>query len=189
VPPEELGSPAGHHRARDYARYKRYERENMSLDSEPHDAAHARYTNETQGMKRGQNMDQGLVRVSMRDLHKPDMLYTIYLGRQQKKVHCVLSLPTRSALAPPPSDPSPSPPISGGRPPSLALSCGSLFSSPHPISSTPCLSPPPRPLKVSSPAPTSSLASYSPLAGSHRLPRLLTAPQTHSRACQPTAAR
>jgi len=64
------------------------------------------------------------------------------------------SLPTRSALLPPPSDPSPSPPISGGRPPSLALLCGSLLSSPHPISSTPCLSPPPRPLIVRSRAPT-----------------------------------
>jgi len=37
VPPEELGSRAGHHGGRDYARYKRYERENPSLDSETHD--------------------------------------------------------------------------------------------------------------------------------------------------------
>jgi len=80
VPPEELGSRAGHHRARDYARYERYERENPSLDSETHDAAHARYTNETHGIKRGQNVFQGLVRVSTPDLHKPDMLHTIYLG-------------------------------------------------------------------------------------------------------------
>jgi len=36
IPPEELGSRAGHHRARDYARYERYERENPSLDSETH---------------------------------------------------------------------------------------------------------------------------------------------------------
>jgi len=63
VPPEELGSRAGHQRARDYARYERYERENRSLDSETHDPAHARYTNETHGIKRGQNIFQGLVRV------------------------------------------------------------------------------------------------------------------------------
>jgi len=80
VPPEELGSQVGHHRARDYARYECYERENPSLDSVTHDAAHARYTNETQGFKRAKNVFQGLVRVSTRDLHKPDMLHTIYLG-------------------------------------------------------------------------------------------------------------
>jgi len=54
VPPEELGDRAGHDCARDYARYKRYEEENASLDSVTHDAAHARYTNETRGVKRGQ---------------------------------------------------------------------------------------------------------------------------------------
>jgi len=80
VHPEELGSPAGHHRARDYARYERYERENPSLDSETHDAAHARNTHETHSIKRGQNVFQELVRVSMPDLHKPDMLHTLYLG-------------------------------------------------------------------------------------------------------------
>jgi len=69
VPPEELGSRAGYHRARDYTRYQRYERENPSLDSETHDGAHARYTNETHGIKRGQNLFQGLVRVSTPDLH------------------------------------------------------------------------------------------------------------------------
>jgi len=80
VPPEELGSRAGHHRARDYARYECYERENPYLDSETQDAAHTRYTNETHGMKRGQNIFQGPVRVSTPDLHRPDMLHTIYLG-------------------------------------------------------------------------------------------------------------
>ena len=45
VPAEELGSRAGHHRARDYARYQRYECENQSLDSVTHDATHARYMN------------------------------------------------------------------------------------------------------------------------------------------------
>jgi len=80
VPPEELGSRAGHYGARDYARYERYERESPSLDSETRDAAHARYTNETHGIKRGQKVFQGLVSVSTPDLHKPDMLNTIYLG-------------------------------------------------------------------------------------------------------------
>jgi len=80
VPLEELGSRAGHHRAGDYARYKRYKRENPSLDSETHNAAHARYTRETQGIKRGQNVLQGLVRVSTPALHKPNILHTIYLG-------------------------------------------------------------------------------------------------------------
>jgi len=80
VPPEELGSRPDHHRARDYARYEHYECENPSLDSETHDAAHPRYTNETPGIKRGQNVFQGLVRVSTPDLHKPDMLHRICLG-------------------------------------------------------------------------------------------------------------
>jgi len=80
VPPEELGSRAGHHRARDYTRYERYERESPSLCSATHDAAHARYTNQTHGIKRGQKAFQRLVRVSTPDLHKPDMLHTIYLG-------------------------------------------------------------------------------------------------------------
>jgi len=79
VPPEAL-SRAGHHRARDYARYERYERENRSLDSETYDAAHARYTNETHGIKRGQMVVQRLVRVWTPDLHKPDMRQTIDLG-------------------------------------------------------------------------------------------------------------
>ena len=37
VPPEELGRQAGHHGARDYERYERHKRENLSLDSETHD--------------------------------------------------------------------------------------------------------------------------------------------------------
>jgi len=53
VPPEELGSRAGHHRARDYARYERYEHENPSRDSETHDAAPSHYWNETQVSRRG----------------------------------------------------------------------------------------------------------------------------------------
>ena len=64
------------------------------------------------------------------------------------------SLPIRSALPPLPTDPSLSSPISGGPPPSFALSCSSQLSPPHPLSSTPCLSPPPRPLTVGPRAPT-----------------------------------
>ena len=80
VPPEELGSGANDLRPRDYARYERYEYENPALDSETHDAARARYTNATHGIKRWQNVFQALARVSRPDLHKPDMLHTIYLG-------------------------------------------------------------------------------------------------------------
>jgi len=47
VPLQELGRQAGHHRARDYTTYERYKGENLSLYSKTHDAAHARYTNET----------------------------------------------------------------------------------------------------------------------------------------------
>jgi len=79
LPQEELGGRAGHPRARDYARYERYECENSSLDSETHDAAYNHYTNETHGTKKRQNVVQGLVRVSTPDLHKLDMLHTIYL--------------------------------------------------------------------------------------------------------------
>jgi len=56
MPLKELGSRAGHHRARDYTRDEGYECENPSLDSETYDAAHARYTNETPGIKRGQTI-------------------------------------------------------------------------------------------------------------------------------------
>ena len=80
VPPEELGSGANHYRPRDYARYERYEYKNPALDSATHDTARARYTNETHGIKRGQILFQRLARVSTPDLHKPDMLHTIYLG-------------------------------------------------------------------------------------------------------------
>jgi len=81
VPPEELGSRAGHHCARDYTRYQRSGGENPSRDSETHDAAHACYTNETPGIKRGQKGFKELVRDSTLDVHKSDMLHTIYLGR------------------------------------------------------------------------------------------------------------
>jgi len=80
VPSDELESQAGHHRARDDAKYERYKHENPSLDCETHNAAHARDTNETHRVKRGQHVFLGLVRVSTPALLKPDMLHTIYLG-------------------------------------------------------------------------------------------------------------
>jgi len=60
VPPEELGSRAGHNRPGEYARYECYERENLSLDSETHDAVHVRYTNETHGIKGGRRFFKDL---------------------------------------------------------------------------------------------------------------------------------
>jgi len=83
VPPEELGSRAGHHCARDYARYERYQCGNLSLYSATENTVHPRYTNETPGIKREQNVFQALVRVLMPDLHKPNMLHTSYLGLSQ----------------------------------------------------------------------------------------------------------
>jgi len=80
VPPEAFRSRAGHQRATDYTRYECYEHENPSLDSETHDAAPAHYMNESHGIKRRENVVQGLVRVLTPNLHKPDMLHTIHLG-------------------------------------------------------------------------------------------------------------
>ncbi len=77
VPPEELGTGANHHRARNYARYERYERENWPLGPESDDT---RDTFATRGIKIGQNVFEGLERVSTPDLHMPDLLHTIYLG-------------------------------------------------------------------------------------------------------------
>jgi len=79
VPPEQLGSRAGHPHARDHGRYERYERENRSLDYETHDAAQARYRNETRGIKRLPNIFLSTRECSLPDLHKPDMLHIIYL--------------------------------------------------------------------------------------------------------------
>jgi len=56
VPPEDLRSRVTHYHARDYARYHRYERQNPFLDSDTHNTAHTHYTNETQGIKRGQSL-------------------------------------------------------------------------------------------------------------------------------------
>jgi len=53
---EELGSRVSHHCARDYVRYTGYEHKNLSLDPAMlNNAAQAHYTNETHGIKKGQN--------------------------------------------------------------------------------------------------------------------------------------
>jgi len=77
VSPEELGTGANHQRTRDYARYERYERQNSSLGN---DSDGARDIFETLGVKIGQNVFNGLETVFVPDLHKPDLLHTVYLG-------------------------------------------------------------------------------------------------------------
>jgi len=72
VLPGELGTDANSHRARDYARYERCERESASDDS--------RTMFETLGIDLEKNVFPGLHRVSAPGLHKPDLLHTVYLG-------------------------------------------------------------------------------------------------------------
>ena len=71
VLPGELGTNANSHRARDYARYERCERESDSDDS--------RTIFETLRIDLEKNVLQGLYRVSAPGLHKPDLLHTVYL--------------------------------------------------------------------------------------------------------------
>jgi len=77
VPTEHLGIPSVHHRARDYTRYHHYQRKSQTHHTE---IEHGRDTHETLGIKRCQKIFNGLPRVSPPDLHKPDMLHTLYLG-------------------------------------------------------------------------------------------------------------
>jgi len=72
VPPGELGTDTNGHRAWDYARYERWERESASDDS--------RTMFETLGIDLEKNVFNGLHRVSAPGLHKPDLLHTVYLG-------------------------------------------------------------------------------------------------------------
>jgi len=72
VLPGELGTDANSHRARDYARYERCERESASDDS--------RTMFETLGIDLEKNVFHGLHRVSAPGLHKPELLHTVYLG-------------------------------------------------------------------------------------------------------------
>jgi len=68
----ELGTNANSHRARDYARYERCERESASDDS------HTMF--ETLDIDLEKNVFHGLHRVSAAGLQKPDLLHTVYLG-------------------------------------------------------------------------------------------------------------
>jgi len=76
VQTEDLGIPSVRYRARDYIRYDRYQRESETHRTE---IEHCRDELETLGIKIGKNLFHGLPRVSPPDLHKPDVLYTVYL--------------------------------------------------------------------------------------------------------------
>ena len=79
VPTGELGTNIKNYRARDYARYERYEYEYKNrFPSSKSDSAHANFRG--LGINLGQNVFHGLHRVSVSDLHTPDMLHTVYLG-------------------------------------------------------------------------------------------------------------
>ena len=77
VPAGELGTKIKNYRARDYARYERYEFSKRLPGSKP-DGAHVKFRG--LGINLGQNVFHGLHRVSVPDLHIPDMLHTVYLG-------------------------------------------------------------------------------------------------------------
>jgi len=72
VLPGELETNANSHRARDYARYERCERESASDNS--------RTMFEMLGINLEKNVFHGLHRVSVPSLHRPDLLDTVYLG-------------------------------------------------------------------------------------------------------------
>ena len=75
VPPGELGSGTlPQHPVRDYAGNERRQRPSQHPRAGPEsDKAHV-------GIHIGQNVFHGLHRVSAPDLHKPDLLHTVYLG-------------------------------------------------------------------------------------------------------------
>ena len=77
VPAGELGTNIKNYRARDYARYERYGYSNR-LPGSKSDGAHVKFRG--LGINLGQNVFHGLHRVSVPDLHIPDMLHTVYLG-------------------------------------------------------------------------------------------------------------
>jgi len=72
VLPGELGTDANSHRARDYARYERCERESASDDSRTMFA--------TRRIDLEKKVFHRLYPVSAPGLHKPDLLHTVYLG-------------------------------------------------------------------------------------------------------------
>ena len=76
MPAGELGTHIRNYRARDYARYERYGYSNR-LPGSKSDGAHVKFHG--LGIILGQNVFHGLHRVSVPDLHIPDMLHTVYL--------------------------------------------------------------------------------------------------------------
>jgi len=77
VPAGKLGTNIKNYRARDYARYERYEYKNRFPGSKS-DGTHVKFRR--LGINLGQNVFHGLHRVSAPDLHTWDMLHTVYLG-------------------------------------------------------------------------------------------------------------
>jgi len=77
VPAGELGTNIKNYRARDYARYERYGYENRFPGSKS-ESTHGKFRG--LGINLGQNVFDGLHRVSAPDFHNTDMLHTIYRG-------------------------------------------------------------------------------------------------------------
>jgi len=75
VPAVELGTNMKVYPVRDYAIYHHYDYENWIGETD-----HADIKPESLGIRLAQNVFYGFNRVSPSDLHKPDMLYTVYLG-------------------------------------------------------------------------------------------------------------
>jgi len=75
VPGVELGTNMKVYLVRDYKIYHHYDYENWIGEND-----HADITPESLGIRLGQNVFYGLNWVSPSDLHKPDMLHTVYLG-------------------------------------------------------------------------------------------------------------
>jgi len=77
VPAGELGINIKNYRARDYVRYERYGCENRFPVSKS-DGTHIKFPG--LGINLGQNVFHVLHRVSVPDLHTPDMLHTVLSG-------------------------------------------------------------------------------------------------------------
>jgi len=75
VPTHELGTNTKNYRTRDYARYQSYKPEIQNTGFESYDD----YVM-CDNLGIGENIFHRLDRVSVSNLYKPDMLYTIYLG-------------------------------------------------------------------------------------------------------------
>ena len=89
ISPDILGSHMQNgYPTRDYARYDRLEQEIWDRSAESH-ACDVRTTLDALGIKIGRNDFYGMQRVSAPDLHKPDLLHTIYLGLFKHKMDWV----------------------------------------------------------------------------------------------------